>query len=116
MTTRLEKATNGLKQIADRYSKQDLFEFSRHQIKIKPQTDKAAWLWFYIAFLIVTPLGICVYLLTQKNGDLLTMVLLIGLAAYFGSTLYSLLHGQQTLTVDLLQKQFILENVHKVFT
>ena len=116
MTTRLEKATNGLKQIADRYSKQELFEFSTHQIKIRPQTDKAAWLWLYIAFLILTPIGICVYLLTQKNADLLTMVLLVGLAAYFGSTVYSLLHGQQTLTVDLLQKQFILENVNKVFT
>ena len=116
MKTRLEKATNGLKQIAERYSKQDLSEFSGHKIKIKPQTDKAAWLWFYVTLLILTPIGFCVYLLTQRNADSLTIVLLIGLAAYFGITLYSLLHGQQTLTVDLLQMQFILENVHKVFT
>src|SRR5687768_5638776 len=116
MTSRLEKAVNGLKQIADRYSKHDLFEFSKHQIKIKPKTDKIAWLWFYIIFLILTPIGIFIYLLTQNNSDPLTMVLMIGLACYFGITLYSLLHGQQTLTVDLLRKQFILENVPKMFT
>lgn len=116
MTTRLEKAINGLKQIADRYSRQDLFEFSKNQITIKPKADKVVWLWFYIIILILTPTGIFIYLLTQTNPDPFTMVLTIGLAGYFGITLYSLLNGQKTLTVDLFRKQFIFENVHKAFT
>lgn len=116
MTTRLEKAINGLKQIVDRYRRQGQFEFSKQSIIIKPKTDKAAWLWFYIAFLIVTPICILIYLLTQKNADPLTMVLLIGLAGYFSITLYLLLRGQQTLTIDLQRKQLIFENVHKTFT
>lgn len=116
MNTRLEKAINGLKQIADRYSRQDLFVFSKDQITIKPTPDKVGWLWFYIVFLILTPTGIFIYLLTQNNPDPLTIVLTIGLAGYFGITLYSLLKGQRTLTVDLFRKPFVLQDVHKTFT
>lgn len=116
MATRLEKSINGLKQIADRYSRHDLFEFSKDYIKITPKTDKAIWLWFYIIFLILTPIGIFIYLLTQNNPNSLTQVLSIGLASYFGITLFSIVRGQQTLAVDLLHKEFILENVHKTFT
>jgi hypothetical protein len=116
MTTRLEKAINGLKQIADRYSRHDLFEFSNDYIKIKPKTDKTVWLWIYIILAILTPTGYFIYLLTQNNPDPLTQVLAIGLASYFGITLFSILRGQQTLTVDLLRNEFILENVHKTFT
>ena len=116
MTTRLEKAINGLKQIADRYSRHDLFEFSKDQVTIKPQSDKAVWLWFYVVFLILTPAGIFIYLLTQNNPDPITLVLTIGLAGYFGFTLWSLLNGQQRLTVDFSRKQFVFENVHKSFT
>ena len=116
MTTRLEKAIKGLKQIADRYGRQDLFEFSKDHVTIKPKTDKAVWLWFYIIFLILTPAGIFIYLLTQNNPDPLTLLLTIGLAGYFGFTLWSLLNGQQRLTIDFFHKQFVLENVHKTFT
>lgn len=114
MTTRLDKTINGLKQIVDRYSKHDLLEFSTHQVVIKPKAGKALWLWFYIIFLVLAPIGIFVYLLIQnKTENDLTMVLSISLATYFGVLFIDLLKGQQTLTIDLVKKQFIFNSLHK---
>jgi hypothetical protein len=116
MNTRLDKAINGLKKIAERYNRHDIFEFDETHIKIKPKTDKTLWIWLYIIFLIVTPFSILVYLLTQGESGSLTFILVFCLGTYFGITLYSLLRGQQTLTVELSSKQFVLENIHKTFT
>lgn len=116
MTTRLEKAINGLKKIAERYNKDEIFDFDETYVKIRPKTDKTVWIWLYIIFLIVTPFGILVYLLTQNDPDSLTIILIFCLATYFGITLYSILRGQQTLTVDLSSKQFVLESINKTFT
>lgn len=41
------------------------------------------------------------------------MLLLIGLSGYFAITLYSILRGQQTLTIDFPRKQFIFSRIHR---
>lgn len=116
MSTRLEKAINGLKQIAERYKKQHLFEFTNEYVKIKPEKDKTVWLWFYVFLLILVPVGVCIYLLAQPVADTVGIVAAFGLAGYFGVALYSVLRGEQTLIVNWTSKQFVLEQVHKTFT
>ncbi|MGN6494826.1 MAG: hypothetical protein ACTHLE_22750 [Agriterribacter sp.] len=116
MSTRLEKAINGLKQVADRYKKQHLFDFTNDYVKIKPKTDKTLWLWLYVFLLILAPVGVCIYLLTQPDPDTIAIVITLGLAGYFGVALYSVLRGEQTLIVNWNSRQFVLEQVHKTFT
>ena len=115
-TTRLEKSINGLKKILERHNRSQLFDFSLQQVIIKPNGDTKWGIWFYFLLLIVTPVGILIYLLTKSNPEVTTLVLLTILAIYFIIQFSGLLKGQQNVIVDFSKKEFVFERHHKFFS
>ena len=114
-TTRLEKSINGLRKIAERHDRTQLFDFTPQQVIIKPKGDTKWGIAFYFILLIATPIGILIYLLSKSNPEATTLILLIGLTIYFIILFLGLLKGQQNLIVDFNKKEFVFERLHRSF-
>ena len=117
MQPRLDKAINGLKKACERYETHELLVFSPGQVMITPKPDK----WggrLLLSIILLVPIGIFIYSRVSHKADDASSAAIIWvfISAFLLKDFISQQKGQQNMSIDFEQQQFILEPIDRLLS